>query len=422
MTVDDETGQRLDILVRFASPEFQRDPYPFFHELRERDPVHLTSKGFYLAMRHADSSFVLSEVGGLFRAPELEMLMKAMPEVTERRTQWMLVTCLMARNPPEHTRLRRLVARHFTPHAAQKLHGDIGRICDSLIDSIVEPLRDGEVVDLHHEISEKLPLLLIAQLLGVPAADHGWMITAVHDMAAGLTAAATSGGAEALLRADEQTIRMENCFRELAAERRKAPGDDLISGLTRMHDEDPDRLTDDELVNLVWLLWLAGTDANTVTMDHCLWSIFEFTDQCHWLAGDHASAVAFVDEVLRRTPPVIFSPLPRLAVRDVEVGGITYPAGTDIKPCFAAANRDPEVFEDPDRFDPSRPNTGKLLTFSGGIHHCLGVFLARAGLAMASSRLYTRLPGLSCLDEPRWGGLAVDPATRGIRVVLEEGR
>jgi cytochrome P450 len=210
---------------------------------------------------------------------------------------------------------------------------------------------------------------------------------------------------------------MADYFRELAAARRRDPGADLISTLVRA--PEPDRLADDELVNLIWLLWLAGTDANAVCLDHCVWSVLAFPDQCHWLRGDFARAVAFVDEVLRRTAPVMFSPLPRLAVREFELDGVTYPAGTDIRPMFMAANRDPAAFPDPDRFDPSRDNNRQMLTFSGGIHHCLGVFLARTALATATAQLHHRFPGLVGLAEPRWGGLAVEATTRAVPVRLD---
>src|SRR5262245_15374663 len=106
-----------DALAQFSSPEFQRDPYPFFHRLRETDPVHLTGKGFYLATRHADAEFLLSEAGGIFRAPELDQVMAAAPQIAGHRALWALATCVMAKNPPEHTRLRRLVAQYFTPRA-----------------------------------------------------------------------------------------------------------------------------------------------------------------------------------------------------------------------------------------------------------------------------------------------------------------
>ncbi|QUQ65532.1 cytochrome P450 [Kutzneria sp. CA-103260] len=412
------TSHGLDALAEFASPEFQRDPYPFLHRLRDVDPVHRTAKGFYLATRHADASFLLAGVGDLFRGPSFAELTAAMPQLTEHRALSILMTCLMAQNPPEHTRLRKLVASRFTPRAVDAFAGRIGVICDRLLDAVEEPLRDGEVVDLHRTLSEPLPRLMIAELLGVPAADHEWLITAVRDIADGLTAASTVGPPTALLLADEQTVRMENYFRELAAARRRDPGDDLISGLVR---QEKDRLTDDELVNLVWLLWLAGTDANTISLDHCVWSLLAFPDQCQWLHGYFGRSVAFVDEVLRRTAPVMFSPLPRLATREFELDDVTYAAGTDIRPVFTAANRDPAAFPDPDRFDPSRDNR-QLLTFSAGIHHCLGMFLARNGLATATSRLHNRFPGLVGLADPRWGGLAVASASRSVPVALERTR
>jgi cytochrome P450 family 114 len=411
--------RQVDALAEFGSAEFLRDPYPFLKWLRENDPVHLTSKGFYLVSRHRDLTYLLSGTTGLLRTPEPATFAESMPQVYRHRSLEMMLTSVLSMNPPEHTRVRRLVARVFTRRATEDLRDRIGHVCDRLLDAVEGPLRDGEVVDLYPTVCQPLPRLVIAEMLGVPAVDHDWLTSATIDIAAGLTADSHSDVEEMLNLADRQTVRLEEYFRDLAALRRLAPGDDLVSGLTRTHAQDPDRLSDDELVNLVWFLWLAGTDSTAVALIHCVWSMVLFPDQCHWLRGGYNEAFAFVDEVMRRTTSAPYTVTPRLATCDLLLSGVTYPRGADFRALFAAANRDPEVFEDPDRFDPSRDNSKQTLTFSKGIHHCLGAFLARTGLAVAMSRLHTRFPTLAAMSEPHWGGLVRDPALHSLPVALK---
>ncbi|QUQ65531.1 cytochrome P450 [Kutzneria sp. CA-103260] len=409
------TRDPVDALAEFGSPEFLRDPYPFVEWLRVNDPVHLTSKGFYLVSRHADLCHLLSGTTDLLRTPDAATFAESMPAVNQHRSLRTLLSSILSMNPPEHTRVRRLVARVFNRRTTENLAGRIGELCDRLLDPLTGPLHDGQVVDLYPTLCQPLPRLVIADMLGVPEADHDWLTKATIDIAAGLTADSHRDAESMLALADEQTLRLEQYFRALAEERRRNPGDDLLSQLTAKHEEEPERLTEDELVNLVWFLWLAGTDSTAVGLIHCVWTMTEFPDQRHWLEGGYASAFAYVDEVLRRTTSAPYTVTPRLATRDITLNGITYPAGSDFRALFAAANRDPAVFPDPDRFDPSRDNR-QTLTFSKGIHHCLGAFLTRTTLTMAVSRLHATFPNLVALNEPHWGGLVRDPALHSLPV------
>jgi cytochrome P450 len=411
----------IDALAEFGTPGFLRDPYPFLKRLRETDPVHLTGKGFYLVSRHADLTYLLSGTTDLLRTPDIAMIAETMPQINEHRSLRTLLSSLLSMNPPEHTRVRRLVARVFTKRATENLAGRIGQLCDRLLDRVAEPIRDGEVVDLYPTVCQPLPRLVIADMVGVPSVDHDWLTSATIDIAAGLTADTHSDVEDLMARADRQTERLEEYFRALADERRRHPCDDLLSELTRRHEAEPDRLTDDEIVNLVWLLWLAGTDSTAVGLIHCVWTMTEFPDQRHWLRGGYACAFAFVDEVLRRTTSAPYTVTPRLATRDITLSGVTYPEGSDFRALFAAANRDPAVFGDPDRFDPSR-DTKPSLTFSKGIHHCLGSFLTRTTLTMATARLHTMFPDLVARNEPHWAGLVRDPALHSLPVALEGTR
>ncbi len=406
----------VDALAEFGSPEFLRDPYPFVRWLRENDPVHLTSKGFYLVSRHDDLCHLLSGTTDLLRTPDAASFAESMPQINEHRSLRTLLSSVLSMNPPEHTRVRRLVARVFTRRATENLVGRIGVVFDQLLAPVATRLRDGETVDLYPTVCQPLPRLVIADMLGVPEVDHEWLTKATIDIAAGLTADSHSDAEAMLALADEQTLRLEEYFRALATERRRTPGDDLLSQLTAKHEEE--RLTEEELVNLVWFLWLAGTDSTAVGLIHCVWTMTEFPSQRHWLGGDYPRALAYVEEVLRRTTSAPYTVTPRLATRDITLNGVTYPAGSDFRALFAAANRDPAVFTDPDRFDPSRDNR-QTLTFSKGIHYCLGAFLTRATLTVAASGLHAAFPDLVALNEPHWGGLVRDPALHSLPVALE---
>jgi cytochrome P450 family 114 len=407
----------VDALAMFGTEEFLLDPYPFLKWLRENDPVHLTSKGYYLVSRHSDLVSLLSGTTDLLRTPDIATFAEFMPQIYQHKALETLLSSILSMNPPEHTRVRRLVARVFTRRAVEEFRERIGLLCDRLLYPITEMLRDGEVVDLYPVLCQPLPRLVIAELLGVPRADHDWLTRTTIDIAAGIAADSHQDAEEMMKLADEQTGRLQDYFRKLAAERRKAPGDDLISGLARSQVEDPDRLTDDELVNLAWFLWVGGTDSTAVAMIHCVWTMTQFPGQCHWLRGDFDESLAFVDEVLRRTTSILYTVAPRFATRDLRLSGVTCPAGSDVRAVFAAANRDPGAFADPDRFDPARDNRNSL-TFGKGTHHCLGAFLARNALAMGLSRLHARFPGLVAISEPHWGGLVRDPSLHSLPVAV----
>jgi cytochrome P450 len=414
MSAEAKVAGDVDVLREFATPEFRRDPYPYFRWLRENEPVCRTSEGFYLVTRHADVTFVQNRNGDLFVSPEAAQVVEVMPQIREHQLMEKLLGSLASLNPPAHTRLRRLVARVFTPRNIDGFRDQMAVICGRLLDAIEEPLRDGEVVDLREKLSGPLPMLTIAELLGVPGDEHEWLMAAARTIFAGVTASAY-GDWDAVGRGDESTAAMEEYFIRLAEDRRRAPRKDLVSGLVQSHDED--RLSNGELSGLIWLLWVAGTDTTSAGMDHCVWTVAGRPEMHHWLQGDAAQATAYVDEVLRMYSPGLFSPLPKIALQDVELSGRRIPAGSDVRVAWAAGNRDPEVFPDPDRFDPTR-DTGKTLTLGGGMHHCLGRFLARAELSIATTMLHQRFPTLTAESDPEWCGIGCDISGREVPVTL----
>jgi cytochrome P450 family 114 len=387
----------VDALAEFTTPAFRSNPWPFLRTLRDEHPVHRSRPGFYLVSRYADVLWVLQNTGGILRSPDQEYWTERMPDSLRHRSVRLLINSLPALNPPVHTRLRRLVARDFTPRRVERLRATIAEITDRVLDRLEPRLRAGQTVDLHADFSKPVTLNMFGELLGVPEADRAEIDDNLFEITTGLIVRTE----EMLTRSDTYSERLEDYFRKLIAQRRKTPGADLLSALAREHAADPDRLTDDELIAMLWILWLAGFENSAAAMDHGARVLIEHPDQSGWLTAGHAEALAFVDEVLRYRGPLVFVATPRIATREVTLAGITLPEGTELRVVTAAANRDPAVFADPDRFDPGRDNSASV-ALSHGIHHCLGAFFARTELAVALSRLHTRFPSLVLAGEPAW--------------------
>ncbi|MEV6235679.1 cytochrome P450 [Lentzea sp. NPDC051838] len=381
----------VDALAVFGTPEFRRDPYPFLKWLRDNDPVHRTSKGYYLVSRHADAEWVLRDPDQVFRTPDRDRLAEQFPEAVGYRAVELLLTSLPSLNAPVHTRIRKLVAQEFTPRRVSGLHEHIGLLADRHLDR----LSSDEVVDLHAEFTRPFTLDVISDLLGVPEDVRGDLEPDASELASALG----SGSKSLLDKADVHTARLERAFRDLIE---SSPPGTLISDLVRRRDEPgSDALSDEELVAMMWILWNVGFEGTAAAIEHGVRLLAANPDQGHWLRNGFDDATAFANEVLRHTGPQIFLGVSQIATRDIVLGGKVIPVGAQVRPVLAAANRDPDVFADPDRFDPSR-DTSASLVFGQGMHHCLGVFLARAEIAIALSRLHQRFPALAMAGEPTW--------------------
>lgn len=386
------TTTTADALTRLASPEAARDPYPVLARLREEEPVHRTGAGFWLVSRHADARALLS--GDALRAPE------QLPAAGGHASLAMRLDTMLLKDGTEHARLRRLVARDFTPRRVEGLRARMTEICDRLLDGVDAELRDGGESDLHRSLSVPFTLQVFSELLGVPEPDRAELASCVQD----IVAAFGSGRPDQLAVADARTEHLTAYFRDLAATRASDPRDDLVSALVRAHDDDPDRLAERELLATLWALWIVGFETTAGALDHGVLALLAHPE----LPLDDA----FVAEVLRWSGPALFSSIPRIAVRDLELEGGTIPAGGDVRIAFAAANRDPRAFPDPDRFAPGR-TADTALGLGHGIHYCLGAFLARAELAVVLPRVRARFPDLTAAREPDWNPAVImhAPAT-----------
>jgi cytochrome P450 len=281
----------------------------------------------------------------------------------------------------QHHRLRRLVSRAFTPRAAERMRAS----CTEVITELVDRHSAAGRCDMVHDIARQYPVPIICALVGAPSEDWELFAHWADDLtkAFGCDVAAEES---AILHAWQQ---LDAYLEDLIARGRQSPGDDLISELIRV-EQDGDRLAHDELVNLVAILLNAGTDTTRNQLAAAVQVLSDYPDQWALLAAHPELAPKAVEELMRHSP-TIFATL-RVATIDIELGGILIPEGVCVFANTAAANRDPAVYDAPDRLDITREGPAPMLTFGGGAHYCLGAHLARLELAEALRVITRRMP------------------------------
>jgi len=389
----------VDVLTEIVRTENLVDPYPFLAWVRNHDPVHHSPSGVYLVSRYADGREVLQN-SKLFRNPEPDEIFRLFPAAHRHRSQLLLLHTIALNNPPAHTRLRRLVSRDFTAGRMEALRGRVGEISDRLIAAVVPPYRDGQVVDLGAAVASQLPLHVFGELLGVPESDRVELQMKMPLVLAAMHPGATE---EQLLTADEINESIERYFADLVVKRRHDPQDDLISALVTARDDDPDILSFDELMSMLWGLWAGGFATTVAAINYGVLTMLRHADQVHWLRAGPAGAQSFVDELLRYEAPAATTAVSRYPRRDVRLSGGTVPEGADVRVLFTACNRDPDMFDEPDRFDPSRPAMHRThLSFGHGLHYCLGAALARMELSVILPKIDSSFPDLTLAGEPTY--------------------
>ena len=281
----------------------------------------------------------------------------------------------------QHRRLRRLVSRAFTPRGAERMRA----ACTEVITELVDRHSAAGRCDMVHDIARQYPVPIICALVGAPSEDWELFAHWADDLtkAFGCDVAAEES---AILHAWQQ---LDAYLEDLIARRRQSPGDDLISELIRV-EEDGDRLAHDELVNLVAILLNAGTDTTRNQLAAAVQVLSDYPNQWALLAEHPELAPKAVEELMRHSP-TIFATL-RVATTDIELGGILIPEGVCVFANTAAANRDPALYDAPDRLDITREGPAPMLTFGGGAHYCLGAHLARLELAEALRVITRRMP------------------------------
>ncbi|MYS22539.1 hypothetical protein GA0115240_1421103 [Streptomyces sp. DvalAA-14] len=379
------------------SAAFVADPYPAYEELRAAGRAHFFEPtGQWLIPHYDDVSALLRDrrLGRtyLHRFSHDEFGRQGPPAGHEPFTT-LNGNGLLDLEAPAHSRVRRLVAKAFTPRTVEALAPTVERLATELVAAFHA---DGGG-DLLARVAEPLPVAVIAEMLGIPAADRPLLrpwsaaITGMFELNPSAAAAA------AAVRASEE---FSGYLREVITARRADPGEDLISALVAVQDHG-DVLSEQEMVSTIVLLLNAGHEATVNTTTVGWLTLFHHPDQLALLQREPGRLRDAVEELLRYdTPLQMFE---RWVLDDIEVGGTRVPRGSEVALLFGSANRDPARFDSPGRFDITRPADGnRHLTFGAGIHYCLGAPLARLELAASFGAFLRLAPGPKLLAEPDW--------------------
>jgi cytochrome P450 len=391
-----EAGVSPDQLVVeiMLSPEGRADPYPRYKALREVAPVHKSDFGpVWFLTRYGDSRTMLRDnrFGKSDPDPDAEPNPLFGPS-RARRSDPVASRSLLALNPPDHTRLRGLVSRGFTPKRVEQLRPAVEAMTDDILD---EMAREGDV-DVLDVLGFPLPVRVIGELVGVPEGDRDRFRTTVRTAAAALEPGTTEAELDA---ATDAAHEMQAYFRDLIAKRRADPLDDLTSALIAARDEE-DQLTEDEMVVTLLLIFAAGFETTTNLIGNGLLALLRHPDEMARVRDDPALVPAAVDEILRFESPVQVDA--RRALEDADIAGVPVPAGDWVVTFLGGANRDPAVFEEPERFRIGERST-PVLSFASGIHYCLGASLARLEGQCVFGKLLQRFEHIEWLDdEPAW--------------------
>ncbi|WEO96265.1 cytochrome P450 [Streptomyces sp. FXJ1.172] len=391
-------------------PGFLADPYPAYAELRARGRViRYEPTDQWLVPHHADVSALLRDrrLGRTYQHRfSHEDFGRTAPPAEHEPFHTLNDHGMLDLEPPDHTRIRRLVSKAFTPRTVERLGPYVRGLADELVAGLV---REGGG-DLLADVAEPLPVAVIAEMLGIPEADRGQLRPWSADICGMYELNPSQEAADRAVRA---SVEFSEFLRELIAARRKEPGEDLISGLIAAHDEDDDRLTEQELISTVVLLLNAGHEATVNATVNGWFALFRNPEQLARLRADHALVPTAVEELLRYdTPLQLFE---RWVLDDIEIDGTTIPRGAEIAMLFGSANHDPEVFDRPGRLDLGRPDNPHI-SFSAGIHYCIGAPLARIELAASMRALLEQAPTLTLAAEPERKPNFVMRGLDGLRV------
>ena len=389
------TSSPAELGFQPADPAFIADPYPVFAQLRDRHPVlHDESRNQWLISRHEDVDRLLRDrhLGRTYQhvASDAEFGRTA-PRAWHAPFHELNDAGMLDLEPPDHTRLRRLVSRAFTPRTV----AGMARRVQAIVDELVDRALDAGEFDVIADIAEPLPVTVIAELLGIPPADRHLLRPWSNDFCLMYELDPPEASARRAVAAAEA---FGAYLHDLIAERRARPRDDLISGLIAVMDEG-DQLTERELAGTCVLLLNAGHEASVNGAGNGWWTLFRHPEAlAAWRANPELGATA-VDELLRfDTPLPLFE---RWVLSDIEVAGTTIPRGQEVALLFASANRDPAAFPDADALDLQRPSRGHV-AFGAGIHYCLGAPLARLELRTAFTTMLRRMPRLALVEPPEW--------------------
>ncbi|MGA1157164.1 MAG: cytochrome P450 [Ilumatobacteraceae bacterium] len=381
-----------------SNPAFRADPYPFYDELRQHDPVHRTPFDTIVLTRYEDVAWTLRsndfsrdvEANGNEPTDELGMAKRA------RRRSRTGSKSILNLDPPDHTRLRRLVSKAFTPSAIERLRPRVQQLVDDVLDRAAS--QGGfELVD---ELAFPIPFQVISDLLDMPTdrADE------LRDWSQIITfALEPTSTLEDLDRVDAAFAELIPYLIDVVESRRRSPGDDLLSALLAVEDQG-DTLSMPELMSFVVLLYIAGHETTVNLIGNSVNALLNHPDQLAAWHADPSIGSRAVDECLRFDGPVqqtVRVPMVPVTYQGLD-GPIVVDPGTIVTTVLGAADHDPTVFADPHSLRLDRPNANRHVAFAAGIHYCLGASLARLEAEIAVGSLVTRFPTMRSVGDITW--------------------
>jgi cytochrome P450 len=381
------TLRRMAFLFNPMDPAFVADPYPTYHQLRAEDPVHHSPLGFWVLTRYEDVVATLRDQ----RFAKEPMIAAVAARLGVQPTT--IGISMLDRDPPDHTRLRGLASKAFTPRVVERLRPRVQEIVDGLLDQVAA----AGGMDLIEEFAYPIPVNVICEMLGVPVEDHeqfkGWSL----DLARGLDSIMLGPESEVAKRSGKAREGLTEYFRGLIAARRASPRADRLSALIAA-EEAGDKLSEAELLAMCILLLVAGHETTVNLIGNGMLALLRHPDQLRRLRERPDLIGTAVEELLRYDGPV--QRTARTPSEDVTLGGRTIPAGEIVMPFIGAADRDPAQFPEPDRLDITRTEN-RHIAFGLGIHFCLGAPLARIEGQIAINTLLRRMPKLAlAVDTP----------------------
>lgn len=398
-----------DLLLQLLEPAHRANPYPVYRQLREQAPLQLPESNLTVFASFADCDAVLRHPSSCSDRLKSTSAQQAIAAGQPARPFG--VPGFLFLDPPDHTRLRRLVSKAFSPKVVKSLEPDIATMVDGLLDEVEEAGRFEAIADLAHP----LPVAVICRLLGVPLEDEPLFSAASTLLAQGLDPfIAFTGQTQGMEERLEAGLWLRGYLRELLAQRRAQPADDLMSGLIAV-EESGEQLTEEDIVATCNLLLVAGHETTVNLIANAILAMLRHPQ--HWaaLSRDAGWAPAIIEETLRYDPPVQL--VGRVAGDDMTINGVDVPKGDTMMLLLAAAHRDPAVIDRPDEFDPGRTAV-RHLAFGLGPHFCLGAPLARLEAAAALTAVTTRFPNARLAAEPIYKPHVTLRGMAGLDVVL----
>lgn len=374
----------------FMDPAVQSDPFEFYKVLHEQCPVYrIPQTGMYMVTKYDDLRQVLKDTevfsSDLNRNAGLQGEKAELYQSILKERGWGHVQTLQRTDPPVHSRYRTLLDRVFTATQVRGMEGYIDGVANELIDTFID---DGEC-EFVAQYAMPMPGIIIAEQLGLDRKD----VTTFKRWADALLAMSTKVLSEEEIRATAETeLEAQHFLADVFEERRKNPGDDIMSSLVHAHGDGEEPLSMHELQNLMHQLISGGFETTQSALSHSLWLLIRHPDQMEKLRGDMSLIKRFVEEALRIESPV--QGLARKTTKEVELGGTTIPEGAMVIARYGAANRDADKFECPHIFDIERKNSGAHMAFGMGAHFCVGAMLARYEMISTFNNILNRMDNI----------------------------